>query len=254
MTKKVTGTIVLFKNNKEKLLKAVESFLSSSVDVKLFLVDNSPTDMLRNVVANDQIEYIHTGSNLGFGGGHNVVMDKLQTGSSFHVILNPDIFFEENVLEVLLNRMEEEEDIGIIAPKIVYPNGELQHSVRKFPKPWDLVIRRLKLFNSVFKSKYDQGHYMDVDLEKERYVDTVSGCFQVFRTEVFLNVKGFDERYFMYLEDMDICKKVHESAHKILYYPKCAVSHYFEKASSKSLKLFFVHIQSATKYFLKWGF
>ena len=76
----------------------------------------------------------------------------------------------------------------------------------------------------------------------------------LFKTQGFKDLKGFDERYFLYMEDADLCKKISKNDKKALYYPKVEIIHHHQKGSSKNIKLFFYHVTSAIKYFLKWGF
>ena len=76
----------------------------------------------------------------------------------------------------------------------------------------------------------------------------------LFKTEDFKTLEGFDERYFLYMEDADICRKIDLLGKKKLYYPKVKITHQHQRGSSKNIKLFFHHISSAIKYFLKWGF
>ncbi len=100
---KLHATIVLFEDNDESLKKAIFSFLNTSLDVKLYLVDNSSTPRLQYLQKLDsRIEYIYTGKNLGFGKAHNIAMRKsIEENANYHLVLNPDIYFEAGVLEEL---------------------------------------------------------------------------------------------------------------------------------------------------------
>jgi len=248
----LTATIVLFKNDIEILKKTINSFLSTGIDKKLFLIDNSPTDILRKEFSSPEIEYKFIGQNLGFGTAHNYVLDKIRNKSLYHLVLNPDVTFNQNALIGLIKKLKENSHISIIAPKVNYPDGSHQFSCRRFPTFFDLVIRRLGILKKLFSKKINFGEYRDKNLDKPFYVEYASGCFQLFKTEDFLAINGFDERYFMYMEDIDICKKIKQTNKKILYYPNELIVHNYEKGSSKNIKLFFYHVSSIFKYFYKW--
>ncbi|WP_258691411.1 glycosyltransferase [Tenacibaculum aquimarinum] len=239
----------MYKNDEKTLQHTVDCFLKTPVTKKLFLVDNSPTDILKELSNHKDIIYIFNGKNLGFGSGHNTIINQLENLSNYHLILNPDVSFSETVIPNLCTKLAVESNVSMIAPKVVFPDGKHQFSSRKYPKPIDLISRRLGLF----KSRVRNQQYQKIDLSKSFNPDFISGCFMLFKTVDFVNLNGFDERYFMYLEDVDICKKIDETNSKKLYYPKEKIIHIADFGSAKNLRLFFFHISSAIKYFNKWG-
>lgn len=249
----LTGAIVLFHNEEHILTQAVNSFLSTPLEKRLYLIDNSKTDYLRKFYISAEITYIHTGENLGFGKGHNLILEELEEISSYHLILNPDTYFNSDVIPLLIDCLEKDQSIGIAAPKILYPNGDFQKSIRRFPKIQDFLIRRIPGFGSVFKSAFKRANYLDQLGERQMEVEAVSGCFQLFRTSIFLKVQGFDSRYFMYMEDIDICRKVHNIGLRVVYLPTAIVYHHSEYGSKKEFKLLWAHIRSIIKYFVKWN-
>lgn len=244
---KITATIVLYKNNLNILEQTIKSFLETNVSKKLFLVDNNSTDALKSKFNHADIEYIFVGKNIGFGKAHNLVLDKV--ASDFHLILNPDIQFSRLVLPNLINVLGHQKDVSFISPRVVYPNKENQFICRKNPTPLDLINRRLNLS----KKKILENEYRSKSLLEPFSPEFIHGCFMLFKTKEFVNLNGFDERYFLYMEDADICRKVYQSGKKIYYYPKEIITHTHQKGSSKKAKLFFYHLSSAIKYFLKWG-
>ena len=245
----ISAAIVLYKEDEDVLKKTIDSFLNVNLSKKLYLIDNSPTNDLKKVARHKDIEYLHLDSNVGFAAANNTILNKVQNKSKYHLVLNPDITFKKNSVEKLINVIEKEKAVAMITPKIVYPNGDLQYNIRKFPSFFDLIIRKLNLFNNRI---YDQ-EYRSQNLEKSFYPDAVHGCFQLYKTEDFVSLKGFDERYFLYMEDVDICKKIDAMGKKKLYYPEVSITHILKKGSSKSIKLFYYHLVSAIKYFLKWS-
>ncbi|TXD49691.1 glycosyltransferase family 2 protein [Polaribacter sp. IC073] len=245
---KITATIVLYKENISVLEKTIESFLQVPFSKKLFLVDNSPTDKLKNEFNHPEIIYIFVGKNIGFGKAHNSVLDKIN--SEFHLILNPDVIFTSDVIPNLIKVLNKEPEVSFITPKVLYPNKEVQYVCRKHPTCFNLINRKLKFSSREIKN----NEYQNKDLEKSFYPEFIHGCFMFFKTEDFKRLKGFDCRYFLYMEDADLCRKIDDIGKKKLYYPKVDIIHQHQKGSSKRIKLFLYHLSSAFKYFLKWGF
>jgi len=235
------------------LAQAVESFLAVPLEKRLYLIDNSANDYFKDCFPSKEVKYLHTGKNLGFGKAHNLIIDELSVVSDYHLVLNPDAYFGSDVIPLLLEQMKSMPDLGIIAPKIKYPDGSFQKSIRRFPRPYDFLLRRIPGLKHVFRTAFEKGNYLSSSADSPIKVDAVSGCFQIFRTSVFTEIKGFDDRYFMYMEDLDICRKVHRSGYKVLYYPKVSVFHHSAYGSKKSAKLFWIHVKSIFQYFRKWS-
>ncbi|MFY0603967.1 MAG: glycosyltransferase [Flavobacteriaceae bacterium] len=252
MEKKVqiTATIVLYNEDLEILQKTVNSFLNIPVTKKLFLVDNSPNDKLKKHFKHKEIEYFFVGKNLGFGKAHNTVLEKIESTSHYHLILNPDVIFSPDVISNLIQALNLNADVSMIAPRVVYADGKPQYTSRKYPTFFDLFIRRVP----VFKNRVKAQEYRDLDLNQPFHPNFIHGCFMLFKTQDFFDLKGFDERYFLYMEDVDICKKIDQIGKKKMYYPSEQITHLHKKESSKKLRLFFIHVISAIKYFNKWGY
>ncbi|WP_442264935.1 glycosyltransferase family 2 protein [Tenacibaculum sp. ZS6-P6] len=245
----ITACIVLYNENINDLENTVNSFLNISYFTKhLFLVDNSPQQNLPLSLKNQpDITYIFNNENLGFAKAQNLVLDKIKN-SKYHLVLNPDVTFKPNVIQHLIETLRNKTNIAVITPKIQFPNGKHQYNVRKYPTFFDLIIRKL----NIFRSRIHEQEYRDQDLTKPFFPEAIHGCFMLFKTEDFVTLNGFDERYFLYMEDIDICKKIDLIGKKKLYYPKVKVSHVLKQGSSKNIKLFLYHLSSAFKYFVKW--
>ena len=244
----ITASIVLFNNDFEILKKTVNSFLNISVKKKLYLIDNSNSNKLEAFFKSSEIEYLFVGKNIGFGAAHNLVLNKLC--SNFHLILNPDVVFSVGVISSLITALNENPTVAFVTPKVRYPSVKPQYICRKHPTLFDLLNRKLKILNDQFLNR----ECRDRDLQKPFYPDFIHGCFMLFKTTDLKNLKGFDERFFLYMEDADICRRIDEIGKKKLYYPKVEIIHHHNRGSSKSIKLFIMHTSSAIKYFLKWGF
>jgi len=252
----VTGCIVLYKNDRDILLKAIESFLQTSLNVKIYLIDNSPDSTLSNLIMDARVEYVHNPANPGFGAAHNIAMEKsILAKSKYHLILNPDIYFDKLNLEKLFQFMELNIDIGHVMPKVLYPDGSLQYLCKTNPTPFDLFARRFmpSFIQKIFKKRMDKYEYKDKDYDKIMFnIPYLSGCFMFLRTDTLKKVGFFDDRIFMYIEDADLTRRFLQIS-KTAYFPEAIVYHHFAKGSHKSWKLTWYSIHGAWVYFNKWG-
>jgi hypothetical protein len=250
----ITSSIVTFRNNLATLEKTIKSFLNTELKVKLYIVDNSHSNEIINICKDRRVEYIFNNKNLGFGAAHNIVIRKIEDESKYHLILNPDIYFSQGTLEKVLDFMEINRDIGFVLPKVLYPNGSLQYLCRLLPKPLDLFLRRFNFpFLRFITEKQDLVYELKfADYNKPMDVPYLSGCFMFIRNDIFKYVGIFDERFFMYFEDLDLSRRIHKK-YRTVYYPDAVIFHEYEKGSSRSIRLLKYHIFSTIKYFNKWG-
>ena len=253
-----TACIVTYNTEQEELNRILNCFKKIKLKFKLWISDNSEKDILRNFIGNfsdDRIKYIFNNSNKGFGAGHNIVLQKLieeNEKSEFHLMINADVFFEENTIEKIIAYMRKNSDIGQIGPRIYESNGEINRSCRLLPTPLNLIFRRFFPVKSIVE-KMDYSYEMKwYDYKSTIEVPILSGCFIFIRTDILKDIGVFDERYFMYMEDYDLCRRIGKK-YKVVFYPKVNIVHKHGKASYKSRKMMIVHIKSAIKYFNKWG-
>ena len=253
---KLSASIVLYNTKIEDLKRVIDSYFAYQGEKQLFLVDNSPTDKLKDIVEmypNNDIYYIFNNENMGYGKAHNIAIKKsIEQELPYHIILNPDIIIEEGTLEKLTIYMEQHPEIGNIMPKIIYPNGELQYLCKLLPSPIDLIFRRfipLKKWKDTINKRYELHAF---EYDKIMDIPNLSGCFMFLRTEALKKIGLFDENIFMYLEDIDLNRRIH-SQYKTIYYPDATVTHEHQKESYKSKKRLKAHIKSAIYYFNKYG-
>ena len=245
----ISATIVVYKEAAKTLQKTIASFLNVSLRKKLYIIDNSPSNTLKEFCDFPEVEYVFVGQNKGFGSGHNLVLDNIKNYSRYHLILNPDVIFEPNVLLKLIKELETNQDVAMVSPKVMYPNGKQQYTCRRTPTLLELFYRRVGL-----RKKFTAlQEYRDQELEKSFYPDFIHGCFMLFKTQDFINLKGFDEQYFLYMEDADICRKIKVAGKKVMYYPSVQITHIHRRGSAKNSALLYYHIVSAVKYFKKWN-
>lgn len=239
-------------NNEEDVKAAVESIerhTGSEIRKTIYIIDNSSEDNgLRKLQETYQdVHYKKTGRNLGFGGGHNYIIPELD--SKLHAIVNPDIILDNDAFTALIDFMQDEA-VGMCVPRLLDEQGNLQPVYRREVTVGDLFIR---MFTKHLFLRRQAYHTMqDMDYGKPFAVPFAQGSFLVIRTELFRSLGGFDERYFLYMEDADLCKRVNEVS-VLKYCPWAAVVHKWERGSHKNKALFRLHVKSMRAYFHKWG-
>ena len=150
----ITASIVAYKNEAEILKKTIYCLLNTGMNIKICLVDNSPSDEMRNICQDKRIEYIFNPKNLGFGAGHNIAIRKALAESKYHLVINPDIFFAAGALEKLYSFMEENNNVGLVMPRVLSEDGSDQHLCKLLPTPFNLILRRFNfIFYRFFKKK-----------------------------------------------------------------------------------------------------
>lgn len=250
---RISCSVVCYQNSPAQIVRVLHSVVASSTDVSLYLIDNSPRDQLAAVAQQFGATYIHLPDNPGFGAAHNVaIRDALTKGAAYHLVLNPDIHFSDDVISTLIDYMDQNQAVGLVSPGVHYPDGRQQHLCKLLPGPADLVMRRF--WPALYRRS---GRLAEYELHASGYdkmmdVPALSGCFMCIRATILNNIGGFDERFFMYLEDVDLSRRIGQLA-RTVYFPHATIVHDYDKGSYKSLKLLFYHARSAVKYFNKWG-
>ncbi len=190
--------------------------------------------------------------NNGYGGGHNVALKEARKlGAKYHLVVNPDVWFGPEVLPKLLEYMEEHDNVGQMMPKVLFPNGQIQRLAKMLPTPFDM-IGRLCLPQFIIKRRNTLFELQQSGFTKILNVPYLSGCFMFFRMSALDDVGLFDENFFMYAEDIDMTRRMHQK-YETLYYPCASIYHTFSRGSRKSLRLLRIHIVNIIMYFNKWG-
>ncbi|MDP2691732.1 MAG: glycosyltransferase family 2 protein [Candidatus Gracilibacteria bacterium] len=196
---------------------------------------------------------IHSRDNQGFGAAQNKAVQKAK--GEYVFICNPDLEVDEDSFQSLLSFAEELPEFGVIGPQLVHEGGVIQESCRRFPRFIDLVVKRVE-FLPGFKKR--ARHYLmrDRDLSVPTQVDWLVGAAMLMKRERFLELGGFDPRFFLFFEDTDLCRRVHVAGHDVWYYPDSIFLHAHERLSQKGWwpfsKTFWIHFRSALQYFWKW--
>lgn len=250
----MTISLVVYKHTLATVRSIIDSVLSSKIVEKFYIVDNSGETGLRSEVEplDARIEYIPL-DNPGFGSAHNVAIHKAMTmGAKLHAVVNPDIYFSEGQLEKIAEFMEMSPEVGLVMPKTLNVDGSLQVNCKLIPSPMNLIGRRF-LPHCLIKRMNDRYEMKGADFNKVMDVPYLCGCFMVFNLACLKEVGLFDERFFMYPEDIDISRRIYASRWRAVYYPKAFVTHAHEAASYKNRKMLKIHILNMIKYFNKWG-
>lgn len=249
----LTASIVVYKNGENELIKAIQSLICDSI-YTIYIVDNSPTDNLRELVVaiSSKIEYIFGHGNVGYGSAHNIAIRKaISNGSKYHIVMNPDVCFSQGVIESLTLYMDSHADVGQIMPKVIYPNGDLQYLCKLLPTPRDILFRRF--FPKGFHEKWsNRFHLKFSNYDIPMNVPCLSGCFMFLRIEILEKVGIFDERFFLYFEDNDLCRRIHGEC-KTMMYPYLEIVHTYGSSHRHNIKIFAISVINAIKYFNKWG-
>ncbi len=245
-SKKLSVCIVTY-NSADVIGSAVSSIKehTKGVDYKLYISDNASTDNTLETVAEiGNAEIIKNESNIGFGKAHNAVISLLD--SEYHAVVNPDIRIDCDVLTELCEYLDAHKDVAMVTPRILFPGGEEQVLPKRRPTLKYLLGRRLPFFKGAV-AEYTRSNET---FSEPTEIDLCTGCFFVMRTEVFKKLGGFDDRFFMYLEDADLTLRAKEYG-KILFIPSSHVIHCWERSSSKSFKYLMIHISSMFKFLWK---
>ncbi|MDB5795962.1 MAG: glycosyltransferase family 2 protein [Noviherbaspirillum sp.] len=253
----ISCSVVCYGNTPMQIAEVLRSLAESdnppSLQILVTLIDNSPEEHLVEVARQFNATYIHLPNNPGFGAAHNLAIAKaLATDAQYHLVLNPDTRFQNNVISTLASYMEEHRDVGLIMPDIRYPDGSQQFLCKLLPTPYDLLMRRFWPRLYKLSGRLAQYELHESGYNKPMNVPALSGCFMLMRTTVLREVGGFDERFFMYLEDVDLSRRIGKIA-RTVYFPYVSITHDYVKGSYRNWKLTAYHVCSAVRYFNKWG-
>lgn len=250
MELKVSVSIVTHKTPVDELNNALSSLRRENVG-RIFIIDNSPDDSLKEFCRGKDLIYTHV-DNRGFGAGHNIAIRRaIAEGFKYHLVLNADVRWNSDVIRILTEIMDSDSEIGLVSPRVVYPDGTLQYSCRLLPTPIDLVCKRF-LPEKVSENRMKRYLLKEADHKKSFFPSYMTGCFLLFRIEALEDIGLFDERFFMYPEDIDITRRIH-SKWKTRFSPEAEIIHDHKAASRRNLKMMRIHISNMIKYFNKWG-
>lgn len=252
----LNASVVLYHTPAAEVQKIVRLLRACPEIDEIWLIDNS--EIMTEAFMFLPATYIFNNKNLGYGRAHNIALEKsLKTNAKYHLVLNSDIEFTSDVITQLTKFMNENPDIGHAMPLVRYPNGNIQYLAKQLPSPFDLFARRF-MPKSWFKNrtaKFENHAFYQNHNYKSQLLDVpyLSGCFMFLRCDALRKVGLFDPRFFMYPEDIDLTRRIHQLYRTVLY-PAVEITHNHAQSSYHSFRLLWIHITNMIKYFCKWGF
>ncbi|MCL5986637.1 MAG: glycosyltransferase family 2 protein [Actinobacteria bacterium] len=230
--------IVINWNTRDLLYNCLRSVFfeigNHGIEFEVLVVDNGSSDGSQEMVRTEfkGVKLIESRENMGYCRAANL---GVQQSKGRHVLIaNSDIEFKEGHLSRVVSFMDDNPGVGAVGPRLINSDGSIQHSCRNFPSFVDATVHAFAgIFfpSNRFSRRYEM---MDFDHDKISRVGWVSGACILFRREAFEGVSGFDERYFMYVEDMDICYSLNAAGYSIYYYPDITALHMIGQSSKRA--------------------
>lgn len=248
----VVASFVLFGTAVEEVVRAVEQACSNTSDIYVVIVDNSVPPLQLPDFDPTKVHLIQTGANLGYGRGHNVAIDWATGKARYHLVMNTDLTYEAGVIDRLVQFMDTHPSVGLSMPKVRYPDGSIQRLCRLLPSPIDLIGRRFFAWTAWAKRRNKLYEFHDWNYDRVASFPFLSGCFMMLRSSVLHSVGGFDERYFLYAEDLDLSRRIHQCS-ETLFVPDVEVVHEYRSESGRGFRRLMYGIRSLSQYFGKWG-
>lgn len=249
---KLAASIVVYNTPDEELKTCLDSICAGNLFCRIYVIDNSRASHTRELCRRYRnVSWTGT-DNRGYGAGNNIALHRsIDSGMDYHLVLNPDISFSPETIPALIGYMDANPDIGAVQPKIVGTDGTPQYTVRMLPTPFDLIIRRF-IPSFIFKSRRNRYELRHIDHSVPFNVPYHQGSFMFLRTAALREIGIFDERFFMYPEDIDLTRRIH-TRYRTMFYPYATVVHAHRAESYKSLRMLRIHIRNMILYFNKWG-
>jgi len=257
--------IIVNYNVKDYLADCIKSIRKATqhLSIEIFVVDNNSTDGSKEFLTPlfPNVKFIWLEENIGFSKANNIAIK--QSAGKYVLILNPDTIIPKDTLLQMFHYMENEPDVGISGCKVLNSDGSFQMSCRRGEHTiWNTFCMLLGLQKLFPKSKLFSSYNLTYLSENQTSeVDAISGCFMFCDGDLIRNICGFDERYFMYCEDNDLCKMVQLQGRKIMYFHHCYIIHHKGESTKrsniikskqmyKSVELFVIKFYSGSKFFL----
>ncbi|MDE6382724.1 MAG: glycosyltransferase family 2 protein [Paramuribaculum sp.] len=248
---RLAASIVTFRTPPQELRQALAT-LSESCAERITVVDHSGNDDLAPTVAQyPRAEYIRH-ENRGYGSGHNVALrQSLADGFDIHLVINSDVEIAPADIDRMAGYMDVNTDIGALHPRMLNSDGSPQYTVRLIPTPLDLILRRFlpKWIARRRRQRYELRH---IDHTRPFNAPYMQGSFMMMSCDALRRVGLFDERFFLYPEDIDMSRRLHRES-TTLYYPYATAVHHHRAASYHNLRMLGIHVVNMIRYFNKWG-
>lgn len=248
------SVVIVTWNTKKLACECLASLRQScaALSMEVTVVDNASSDGTAAAIAEQypEVRLIRNGSNLGFARANNI---GIRASSGKYVcLINSDVIVPDNCLETMFRYMERQPRIGVLGPKMRLADGSIGDSCMRFPTVWNWFCRAFAL-DSMFKSSGLFGGFLMTDFryDKVMSVDVLTGWFWMIRSEAIGQVGVLDERYFMYGEDIEWCKRFRLAGWDIVFYPEAEAVHHCAASSSQAPIRFYIEMQKANMQYLR---
>lgn len=236
----------------QEVIPLVTELLRTKNLHKIYLLDNSEQKCKKFPISSDKLRYLFMDRNMGYGRAHNVALrESAYSKIALHLVMNSDIRVKAEDIDAMHDWMLSNPQVGQMMPKVVNPDGSQQYLAKRLPSPMDVFGRRF-LPTWLTAKRNRRFELRDLDLSRPINAPYLSGCFMMLRTKAAVEAGLFDERYFMYPEDIDLTRTIHRR-YLTLYYPEWTIIHAHAQASYKNKHMLWIHIQNLCRYFRKWG-
>lgn len=231
--------IIVSWNVKDLLQKCLQSIYDKTQDLEfeVFVVDNASKDGSALMVASQfsKVNLIASNENMGFAKANNLALEQAQ--AKYILFLNPDTELLDNSFKIMFDLMESDENVALSTCQLIYPDGNLQKNIKNNPALCDQILILLKLHHFIQPKCLQRYLAKDFDYRKEQEVKQIMGAFMFAGAEVIKEIGGFDTDYFIWWEDLDLCKRIQNLGHKIIYTPKTKIIHYEAKSFEQQISL-----------------
>jgi GT2 family glycosyltransferase len=236
----------------KQMLHSLFITCTPKVSFEVILVDNNSTDGTAAYVRKEfpAIHLIENKQTYGFAQNNNIGAARAQ--GNYMLILNPDIILLPDAIDILYNYLRENESVGIVAPKLLNPDHSIQCSARNFMNIKLLIYRAFTLGNDNTRNATVQA-YLTPELSNEQpaIVDWCLGAALLFRSDFYRELGGFDEHFFLYVEDADICQRCWFAGKSVVYHPQAQMIHMHQRKSAHFSKKTLIHLKSHYYFFRK---
>lgn len=246
-------SLVLYKTQRAEVEHVIELIMTEEdVNTVVFVIDNSPDIMESLWFSDPRVHYIPSGGNLGYGKGHNRGIFSDLATAPYHLVMNTDIDFSPGTLKAMIAFMDARPDAVLSMPRVNYPDGRIQTLCRLLPTPVNLFFRRFLGQSQYAKTLDDSYELRWWGYDKVANIPFLSGCFMMMRRDVVCRIGGFDERFFVYGEDLDLSRRMHAVGLTLLN-PDVQIVHEYRSKRGFSWQILKLQVTNLSRYFNKWG-
>ncbi|MEK7648926.1 MAG: glycosyltransferase family 2 protein [Patescibacteria group bacterium] len=262
MNKPAFSFVILNYRTKELVRECIANIYRANIQLafEIIVVDNSRDAGLEEILEQryPRVRYIPLARNIGCAAGNNVGMNAAR--GEYIIISNADVTLLSGALEMLYRFLHDHQDVGIVGPRLLNPDGSIQESYYRFYRLLTPVYRRLWIGKLPFARKHIEAFLMkDIEVNGPTDVDSLMGAFLIARRSAVQKVGLFDERFFLYFSDTDWCMRFWQNGFRVVYHSSAQLIHLHKRQSAQRMGLHSIrdtatriHIIDGIRYFLKY--